>query len=101
MDVRKRLTGGRYRVSAETRKRAQDVRAPISLGAVTVPDLKGDTATQAISELTAVGLATHIEHRAQCVDLGLVIDQTPSAGTSVAPGSTVTITIASGTLHSC
>ena len=73
----------------------------ISLGAVTVPDLTGDTATQAISELTAVGLATHIEHRAQCVDLGLVIDQTPSAGTSVAPGSTVTITIASGTLHSC
>jgi hypothetical protein len=73
----------------------------ISLGAVTVPDLKGDTATQAISELTAVGLATHIEHRAQCADPGLVIDQTPSAGTSVAPGSTVTITIASGTLHSC
>jgi serine/threonine-protein kinase len=73
----------------------------ISLGVVTVPDLNGDTATQAISELTAVGLATHIEHRAQCVDLGLVIDQTPSAGTSVAPGSTVTITIASGTLHSC
>jgi serine/threonine-protein kinase len=73
----------------------------ISLGAVTVPDLTGDTAIQAISELTAVGLATHIEHRAQCADLGLVIDQTPSAGTSVAPGSTVTITIASGTLHSC
>jgi len=73
----------------------------ISLGAVTVPDLTGDTATQAISELTAAGLATHIEHRAQCADLGLVIDQTPGAGTSVAPGSTVTITIASGTLHSC
>ena len=73
----------------------------ISLGAVTVPDLTGDTATQAISELTAAGLATHIEHRAQCADLGLVIDQTPGAGTSVTPGSTVTITIASGTLHSC
>ena len=73
----------------------------ISLGAVTIPDLEGDTAAQAISELTAVGLAAHIEHRAQCVDPGLVIDQTPSAGTSVVPGSTVTITIDSGPLHSC
>src|SRR5262249_37069447 len=73
----------------------------ISLGAVTVPDLAGDTAAQAVSELTAVGLAAHIEHRAQCVDPGLVVDQAPSAGTSVAPGSTVTITIASGTLHAC
>jgi beta-lactam-binding protein with PASTA domain len=57
----------------------------ISLGAVTVPDLNGDTAAQAISELTAVGLAAHIEHRAQCGDPGLVIDQTPGAGTIVAP----------------
>ena len=73
----------------------------ISLGAVTVPDLAGDTAAQAISELNAAGLAAHIVHRAQCVDPGLVIDQTPSAGTSVAPGSTVTITIDSGPLHSC
>jgi len=73
----------------------------ISLGAVTVPDLTGDTAAQAVSELTAAGLAARIVHRAQCVDPGLVIDQTPSAGTSVAPGSTVTITIDSGTLHAC
>jgi hypothetical protein len=73
----------------------------ISLGAVAVPDLESLPAGQAISALHAVGLAAHIQYRAQCVDLGLVIDQTPSAGTSVAPGSTVTITIASGTLHSC
>ena len=77
----------------------------ISLGAVTVPDLEGDTAGQAISELAAVGLVTRIEHTAQCIDPGQVIDQRPSAGTSVAPGSTVTITIDSGTsnprLHSC
>jgi hypothetical protein len=73
----------------------------ISLGAVTVPDLAGDTAAQAISELNAVGLVAHIVRRAQCIDPGLVIDQTPSAGTSVAPGSTVTITINSGPLHSC
>ena len=73
----------------------------ISLGAVAVPDLESLTAGQAISALHAVGLAAHIQYRAQCVDPGLVIDQTTSAGTSVAPGSTVTVTIASGTLHSC
>ena len=69
----------------------------ISLGAVTVPALVGDTTAQAISELRAVGLFVRIEYRAQCLDPGRVIDQTPSAGASVAPGSTVTITVDSGT----
>ena len=74
------------------------VNLTISLGpAVTVPDLEGDTAAQATRELTAVGLAVSIEHSAQCTAPGQVIAQTPSAGTSVAPGSTVTITIDSGT----
>ena len=65
----------------------------ISLGSVTVPDLEGDTTAQATGALTAVGLVAHIEHTAQCLDPGQVIDQTPSAGTSVAPGTTVTFTI--------
>ena len=63
------------------------------LGAVTVPDLEGDTSAQATGALTAVGLVAHIEHTAQCLDPGHVIDQRPSAGTSVAPGTTVTFTI--------
>ena len=57
----------------------------ISLGAVTVPDLVGDTSAQATSALTAAGLAARIEHTAQCLDPGHVIDQRPSAGTSVWP----------------
>ncbi len=68
----------------------------ISLGAVPVPDLEGDTAAQAISELHAAGLVARIEQTAQC-NTRQVVDQTPGAGTSVAPGSTVTITIDSGT----
>ena len=63
----------------------------ISLGAATVPDLVGDTTTQAVSQLAAVGLGARIEHTADCGDPGHVIDQMPAAGTSVAPGSTVTI----------
>ena len=74
------------------------VNLTISLGpAVTVPDLDGYTAAQATRELTAVGLVARIEHTAQCTAPGQVIGQTPGAGTSVAPGSTVTITIDSGT----
>jgi PASTA domain len=68
----------------------------ISLGAVTVPDLEGDTIAQAARELTAVGLVAHIEHTAQCTDPGHVIGQRPSAGTTVAPGTAVTITIDDG-----
>jgi hypothetical protein len=68
----------------------------ISLGAATVPDLTGDTTAQAIRELTAAGLVAHIEHTAQCLDPGQVIGQRPGAGTTVAPGSTVIITIDDG-----
>src|SRR4029077_5644059 len=64
----------------------------ISLGALTVPDLEVDTSAQATSAISAAGLVAHIEHTAQCLDPGHVIDQRPSAGTSVAPGSTVTFT---------
>jgi eukaryotic-like serine/threonine-protein kinase len=68
----------------------------ISLGAVTVPDLEGDTIAQAARELTALGLVAHIEHTTQCTDPGHVIGQRPSAGTTVAPGTAVTITIDDG-----
>ena len=60
---------------------------------MTVPDLVGDTTAQATRALTAAGLAARIEHTAQCLDPGHVIDQTPGTGTSVTPGSTVIITI--------
>ena len=68
----------------------------ISLGAVTVPDLEGDTIAQAARELTALGLTDRIEHTAQCTDPGHVIGQRPAAGATVAPGTTVTITIDDG-----
>ena len=68
----------------------------ISRGEVTVPDLEGDTTAQAVRELTAAGLAASIEHTGQCTDPGHVIGQRPGAGATVAPGSTVTITIDDG-----
>ena len=73
----------------------------ISAGGVAVPELESLTQGQATSELAALGLATRITQTRQCTDPGLVIDQTPIAGTVVAPGSTVTITVNRGPLHPC
>ena len=46
------------------------VNLTISLGAVTVPDLEGDTTAQATRELTAVGLVTRMgtQHNARLPD---------------------------------
>ena len=75
----------------------------ISAGGVAVPDLQSLTQAQATRTLAALGLATRITHKRQCTDPGLVTGQTPAAGTVVAPGSTITITIDSGgtLLHPC
>jgi hypothetical protein len=73
----------------------------ISSGGVAVPELESLTQGQATRELAALGLATRIMQTRQCTDPGLVIDQTPIAGTVVAPGSTVTITVNRGNLHAC
>jgi len=73
----------------------------ISAGGVAVPELESLTQGRATSELAALGLATRITQTRQCTDPGLVIDQTPIAGTVVAPGSTVTITVNKGSLHPC
>jgi hypothetical protein len=74
----------------------------ISAGGVTVPDLQSLTQAKATTKLTALGLGTKVVTSPQCTDPGLVSDQTPSAGTLIAPGSTVTITIhTGGRVHSC
>jgi hypothetical protein len=73
----------------------------ISAGGAAVPELESLTQRQATSELAALGLATRIIQTRQCTDPGLVTGQTPIAGTLVAPGSTVTITVNRGPLHPC
>jgi hypothetical protein len=73
----------------------------ISAGGAAVPELESLTQGQATRELAALGLATRIIQTRQCTDPGLVTDQTPIAGTVVAPGSTVTITVNRGPLHPC
>jgi serine/threonine-protein kinase len=54
---------------------------------VTVPPVDGDTVAQAISALEAAGLVPAADGPL----VGSVFDSTPAAGTSVPPGSTVTL----------
>jgi len=68
------------------------VRVPLP----TVPDLTGDTTTQAGQALQAAGLVLGAVTKATdkyCNNLGTVMSQNPLAGTAVSPGSAVSVTI--------
>jgi Zn-dependent metalloprotease len=73
----------------------------VSSGGVSVPDLRDDNQSQATSALSAVGLGISVGHQMACVNPGDVMSQNPSAGTVVAPGSIVHVTIDSGTPRTC
>lgn len=83
----------------------EPVRSPVNLtissGAVAVPPLDSFTLADATRELVTLGLDVHISYRAACVNPGYVINQSPSPGALVAPGSAVTITVDNGTPHVC
>jgi serine/threonine-protein kinase len=65
--------------------------------AVTVPDVVNATQADATSTLQGLGLVVATEQgSSDAVPEGSVISQNPSAGSSVKPGSTVTLTISTG-----
>lgn len=68
---------------------------------VTVPNLISLAQSEATSDISALGLAPKVISSKKCIDPGDVLIQNPGAGTPVPPGSTVTITIDSGTFKSC
>jgi hypothetical protein len=62
---------------------------------VTVPNVVDDPESQAISAVNAAGLVVSIVAVTDrtCNDIGAVVSQSPGAGTQVAPGSTVRLSI--------
>ncbi len=65
---------------------------------VTVPDVAGRTAAEAVSALRAAGFATTTDGQVSAtVDKGLVIGTSPAGGDSADEGSTVTIDVSQGT----
>jgi len=73
----------------------------VSSGGARVPDLSGDSQAAATSALSAVGLGISVGHVLACVNPGEVLSQNPSAGTIVAAGTTVHVTIDSGNPRTC
>ena len=69
----------------------------VSSGIVTVPDTSGMTYDEAVTALEKVGLkASRQDQPSDSVPQDQVISSNPSAGTQVAGGSTVTLTVSSG-----
>jgi eukaryotic-like serine/threonine-protein kinase len=64
---------------------------------VPVPDVKGQSASSASANLASAGFkVTTVEQASSVTPAGQVIGTNPSAGISVAPGTTVTIIVSSG-----
>jgi serine/threonine-protein kinase len=61
-----------------------------------VPDLRGRTLDDARSALQAVGLAATFRGVNVNVDKNVVAETMPAAGTSLGPGSTVTVLVGTG-----
>lgn len=71
--------------------------SPPAPGEVPVPDVTGQSAADAQATLEAAGFAVASEDQSsEDVAAGLVIATNPAAGTSVAPGSTVTMIVSTG-----
>jgi alpha-tubulin suppressor-like RCC1 family protein len=68
---------------------------------VLVPYLLGLSESQATSLITGSGLVADVSYTHACVDPGDVLNQNPSGGVAVGAGTTVHITVDSGTLSTC
>ncbi len=83
----------------ETEKLLEEVRNELAKPpTVEVPDLTGQEASQASSTLENRGLklGARDEAPSETVPEGSIIRQTPTAGTEVKPGSSVSVTLSSG-----
>ena len=63
---------------------------------VIVPDVVGMTQDKATSKINGVGLSTKVTSAPSSEDTGTVSAQSPDGGVSVAAGSTVKITVSTG-----
>jgi len=82
----------------EMARRGSTVTVTVSSGVeqVKVPPLVGQTLNAAKQQLKAVGLDFSSSEESSNRPKGEVLTQSPDAGTSVDPGSTVTLTVSSG-----
>jgi serine/threonine protein kinase len=63
---------------------------------IAVPQLRGKPLDQAQAALSAAGLTVTVKGVTANVDKNVVVDQSPDAGATLAPGATVTLNVGSG-----
>jgi beta-lactam-binding protein with PASTA domain len=73
----------------------------VSAGGVQVPNVLSYPKNDAISILQGAGLSVSTSSQKACIDPNGVLTESPSGGSVVLPGSTVHLTIDSGTIKSC
>jgi hypothetical protein len=73
----------------------------VSAGGVQVPNVLSFGKTDAINILQGAGLSVSTSSQKACIDPNGVLTESPSGGSVVLPGSTVHLTIDSGTIKSC
>jgi serine/threonine-protein kinase len=69
---------------------------PPKPGPVNVPNVIGEQLNHALRDITHAGLKTRVISQASNQPANTVINQTPNAGQSVPPGSTVALTVSNG-----
>jgi hypothetical protein len=73
----------------------------VSTGGVFVPNVLSIPQSSATGAIKAQGLVPSVSSQKACINPGEVLTQSPPAGTLIAYGSTVSITVDSGTLKTC
>lgn len=73
-----------------------EINITVSVGLVEVPDVVGETESQARSAIGDLGLKVDVVQQSSSEPAGTVLSQSPVAGSQVERGSKVTITVASG-----
>ena len=73
----------------------------VSAGGVRVPDVLSEPGAGAVTTLQNAGLTVSTSSQFACTNLGEVLRESPHGGTVVLPGSTVYITVDSGTVKTC
>lgn len=75
----------------------QTVTISISSGHAPVPNVSGLPEEKAVQQLTAAGFKTQVTHVASSRPKGIVTAQVPAAGVTAVSGTTVKLTVSSGT----
>jgi beta-lactam-binding protein with PASTA domain len=90
------VVGGLAVAWAATRDDNKNSTTVTETTAVRIPDVLGQPESVAVTRLRDAGLKSSISRKTDTSAAGTVLDESPAAGSTVAPGSTVALVVSSG-----